>query len=278
MRFGCGEQLGEQLGGHVRHLGRVRDGAADAAEARLAAAQPADGARWVSAGVSWVNSMNVSLLSHRGPDMKGCYRHPASGNTVLHERLAINDMECVQPLQGALPSHQVVHNGEIYNHRALLAQHLPQARPRTRCDSEVLVLLYQRFQGAQFCNLLDGTFAFVLLFDEQFLAARDPLGVKPLYFGRDPQGRFLCASELKALLDLCSDTQLDVFPPGHFYTPTEGFQRFYEPLWRQPELQFHQPDLEALREALRAATVKRLMSDAPLGLLLSGGLDSSLVW
>ncbi|KAI6187787.1 Asparagine synthetase [glutamine-hydrolyzing] [Aphelenchoides besseyi] len=215
-------------------------------------------------------------MYHRGPDMSHYYQHPTNGNMIFHERLAINDLECYQPIQGTTETRQVVHNGEIYNCESLKEKYCSHIENRTTCDSEVIIQLYDKFRGSELCNLLDGVFAIVVIYDDEFFAARDPIGVKPLYYGSDSQGNFFCASEMKAIQTFCSDT-LNVFPPGHYYTPQTNFVRYYEPMWMQPISHYTIDVFKSLRESLIAATHKRLKSDAPLAMMLSGGLDSSLI-
>jgi asparagine synthase (glutamine-hydrolysing) len=145
---------------------------------------------------------------------------------------------------------------------------------RTHSDSEVIVHLYEE-SGAGCVNALDGMFAFVVTDGVRLLAARDPLGVKPLYMGVDNDGLLWFASEIKALAALCP--QLEEFPPGHLFTTDGGLRRWFDPPWSQP-LQDPAPfDGPALAQVLDRAVEKRLMSDVPFGVSLSGGLDSSLI-
>jgi len=212
-------------------------------------------------------------MAHRGPDESSSYLSP-SGSILSHERLSIIDLHSgIQPIQGTNTAH-VIHNGEIYNHMALRTGILAGHSFRTKSDSEVIVHLYEEF-GTEFCHLLDGVFAFAILDADKCMIARDPIGVKPLYYGSDAKGNQYFASEMKALTEVC--IQVMAFPPGHFYTPQTGFVKYYIPEWSlpHPELQF--ANLPKLRESLTKAIEKRLMSDVPLGVLLSGGLDSSLV-
>uniref|UniRef100_A0A1I7SSW8 Asparagine synthetase [glutamine-hydrolyzing] n=1 Tax=Bursaphelenchus xylophilus TaxID=6326 RepID=A0A1I7SSW8_BURXY len=220
-------------------------------------------------------NIQSGLISHRGPDMRNHYRNENNGNTLFHERLAINDLGCFHPIEGSGPDRQVVHNGEIYNHHALKETHFPHTTFRTSCDTEILIRLFDLFKGSEFCNLLDGTFALAICYDNIFFVARDPIGVKALYYGYDECGRFMCASEMKVINGLCKT--VSTFPPGHYYTPETGLIRYYEPMWMEPDLKFNEVNYKLLNESLQQATIKRLMSDAPLGMLLSGGLDSSLI-
>lgn len=214
-------------------------------------------------------------LRHRGPDAGGVFA--SSKAVIVHERLAIVDIEGgAQPLRSSDERVVVAANAEIYNHRELRAEFA--AYPfRTDSDCEVLLPLFQR-HGQQFVQRLNGIFAFVV-FDQatnRFLIARDPIGVVPLYTGRDRHGNLYVASEQKALVDDC--VTIDEFPPGHVWTTgTAAPVRYYHPTWRDYQRVHGNPlDLPALRESFEAAVSRQLMSDAPYGVLLSGGLDSSL--
>ncbi len=212
-------------------------------------------------------------MSHRGPDESGIHQ-TADGSVMSHERLSIIDLSTGrQPIQGT-DTAWVMHNGEIYNHIHLRENELSDHSFRTTCDSEVIVHLYEKF-GYEFCNMLDGVFVFVLIDGDKFMAARDPIGVKPLYYGHDKSGRMFIASEMKSLADQCEEFK--AFPPGHYYTPETGFVKYYQPQWLDHTFTTGEADLTKLRQGLIDATKKRLMSDVPLGVLLSGGLDSSLI-
>uniref|UniRef100_A0A1I7X944 Asparagine synthetase [glutamine-hydrolyzing] n=1 Tax=Heterorhabditis bacteriophora TaxID=37862 RepID=A0A1I7X944_HETBA len=214
---------------------------------------------------------------HRGPDFRGSYRDEKTGDILCHERLAIMDLGITQPIQGTLPSHQVIHNGEIYNHLSLRCNELKEMPLKTNCDSEVIIFLYEKIRDGQMCNMLDGVFAFALSFNGEFLAARDPVGVKQMYYGIDEDGRYFFSNEMKSIEDICGSTMLAVFPPGHFFQPGKGFIRYYQPLWFDHRLATMPLNYTLIHDTLVNAVIKRLMSDAPLGILLSGGLDSSLV-
>lgn len=211
-------------------------------------------------------------MGHRGPDESDLHL-TEKGHILSHERLSIIDLHTgKQPIQGT-DTAWMVHNGEIYNHRELRETTLKGHSFRTTSDSEVIVHLYEEF-GYDFCNKLDGVFAFVVIDGDDFIAGRDPIGVKPLYYGTDAEGRMYFSSEMKTIADQC--VEFSAFPPGHFYTPKTGFVRYFAPKWFNYETATEKLDLTKLRESLIDATKKRLMSDVPLGVLLSGGLDSSL--
>ncbi|VDL83479.1 unnamed protein product [Nippostrongylus brasiliensis] len=133
---------------------------------------------------------NFRRQTHRGPDFSGYYCEPTTGDILCHERLAIMDLGVIQPIQGTLPCHQVIHNGEIYNHEKLRCNELQGMPLRTTCDSEVIIFLYEKVRDGSMCNLLDGVFAFALCYEGEFLAARDPIGVKQMYYGIDKLGRY----------------------------------------------------------------------------------------
>lgn len=211
-------------------------------------------------------------MSHRGPDESDLHSNE-KGHFLSHERLSIVDLQTgKQPIQGT-SSAWMVHNGEIYNHQKLRDSVLKHHSFRTTSDSEVIVHLYEEF-GYDFCDMLDGIFAFVIIDGDDFIAGRDPLGVKPLYYGKDKDGCLYFASEMKAIADQCES--FEAFPPGHYYTPKTGFVKYYQPKWEDETLAVEKLDLKAIRETLTEAVLKRLMSDVPIGVLLSGGLDSSL--
>jgi asparagine synthase (glutamine-hydrolysing) len=151
---------------------------------------------------------------------------------------------------------------------------LPNHTFRTTCDSEVIVHLYEQY-GNNFCNFLDGDFAFVVIDGDKYIAGRDPIGVKPLYYGKAADGTMFFASEMKSLADQC--VHFEAFPPGYYYTAETGLVQYYKPKYHDYKNATDKADLKKLNTALTEATRKRLMSDVPLGVLLSGGLDSSLV-
>jgi asparagine synthase (glutamine-hydrolysing) len=212
---------------------------------------------------------------HRGPDWSGIYVHDQA--IIAHERLAIVDIDSgAQPLISPDGTQVLGVNGEIYNHREL-RRTCPEYDFQTGSDCEVILALYRK-HGNEFLNQLNGIYAFVL-WDEQagrYLIARDPIGVMPLYYGRDDEGILWVASEMKAIEPRCN--QVQAFPPGHLLDSEDGqIRRWYEPTWRDFENATATPDPKVLRKALEDAVHRQMMCDVPYGVLLSGGLDSSLV-
>ena len=211
-------------------------------------------------------------MMHRGPD-ESDLQVTEKGHILSHERLSIIDLHSgKQPIKGTKMAY-MVHNGEIYNHQELRDGVLKDHTFRTKSDSEVIVHLYEEF-GYDFCNKLDGDWAFVVVDGDDFIAGRDPMGVKPLYYGLDERGRIYFSSEMKPIADQCKT--FSTFPPGHYYTAKTGFVKYYKPEYEDYLKADQELDLELIRETLTEATRKRLMSDVPIGVLLSGGLDSSL--
>ena len=210
---------------------------------------------------------------HRGSIERGT--QVVGNSTLLHERLSIIDLHTgKQPIAGAEGGY-LVHNGEIYNHQVLRDTILSDMEFHTHSDSEVIIKLYDKF-GEDFLHHLDGVFAFVIVRpDGSYVAGRDPIGVKPLYWGKDKDGHMYFSSEMKCIADQC--VEMEAFPPGHVYTSGEGFKRYYTPDWFDASVSTEDLDLSLLRDKFIASVEKRLMTDVPLGLLLSGGLDSSLV-
>jgi asparagine synthase (glutamine-hydrolysing) len=214
-------------------------------------------------------------LRHRGPDWNGIF--VGEKCILCHERLSIVDpLSGAQPLSNTQKTIILTVNGEIYNHKQL-RQEFERYGFQTASDCEVIIPLYEHF-GTAMVDKLDGDFCFVLadLTKNTFWAARDPVGVNSMYYGFHEDGSIWFASELKALKDDCKTFQ--IFPPGCYYTPETGLQRYYTPIWWNPDYVPETPvDLDKIRNTLERAVVKRLMSDVPYGVLISGGLDSSLV-
>lgn len=216
-------------------------------------------------------------IRHRGPDWSGIY----CGDTAIlaHERLSI-----VDPQSGKQPLFSLDHkqilavNGEIYNHQDIRKRYAGIYPFQTGSDCEVILALY-RDKGIHFLEDLNGIFAFALYDEEkdEFLIARDPIGVIPLYIGYDADGKVYCASELKALEGYCD--RYEPFLPGHYYYSKEGkMTRWYTRDWMSFDAVKNNPaSVEELQNALEAAVRRQLMSDVPYGVLLSGGLDSSVI-
>ena len=219
----------------------------------------------------------AKLLRHRGPDWSGIWHN---NNAILcHERLAIVDVDTgAQPLISDNQEQILAVNGEIYNHKELQQQFTPNYQFSTKSDCEVLLPLYQQ-EGANFIDKLEGMFAFIL-YDQtsnSYLIARDHMGIIPLYTGFDELGNFYVASEMKALVPVCKSVQ--EFPPGHYLDSREGkLVKYYQRDWMDyDKVKDNQTNLEDLKHAFEKAVKSHLMSDVPYAVLLSGGLDSSLV-
>ncbi len=216
-------------------------------------------------------------IRHRGPDWSGIY---CGGSAILaHERLSIVDPESGgQPLYSPDKKQVLAVNGEIYNHRDIRKQFEGKYEFQTGSDCEVILALY-REKGINFLEDLNGIFAFALYDEEKddFLIARDPIGVIPLYIGYDSDGKVYCASELKALEGFCE--RYEPFLPGHYYWSKEGkMTRWYTRDWMTYDAVKDNPaSVSAIHDALEAAVKRQLMSDVPYGVLLSGGLDSSVI-
>ena len=216
-------------------------------------------------------------IRHRGPDWSGIY----CGRTAIlaHERLSIVDPESGrQPLFSTNRKQILAVNGEIYNHQDIRRQYQGKYEFQTGSDCEVILALY-RDKGIHFLEELSGIFAFALYDEEQdaFLVARDQIGVIPLYIGFDSDGKVYVASELKALEGQCE--RYEPFLPGHYYWSKEpGMKRWYQRDWFEYDAVKDNPaSSEDIRQALRQAVKKQMMSDVPYGVLLSGGLDSSVI-
>ncbi len=216
-------------------------------------------------------------IRHRGPDWSGIY---CGGSAILaHERLSIVDPESGrQPLFSPDGKQVLAVNGEIYNHRDLRRRYADSYQFQTGSDCEVILALY-RDKGTDFLEDLSGIFAFALYDSErdEFLIARDPIGVIPLYIGRDSDGLVYVASELKALEGQCDS--YEEFLPGHYYSSKEGcMKRYYTRDWMEyANVKDNSASVASIHDALEDAVKRQLMSDVPYGVLLSGGLDSSVI-
>ena len=216
-------------------------------------------------------------IRHRGPDWSGIY---CGGSAILaHERLSIVDPESGgQPLFSPDRKQVLAVNGEIYNHKEIRRRYAGQYEFQTGSDCEVILALY-REKGIDFLEDLNGIFAFALYDEErdEFLIARDPIGVIPLYIGYDADGTVYVASELKALEGQCD--RFEPFLPGHYYWSGDpGMKRYYQRDWMKYDAIKDNPaSVEAIHDALESAVKRQLMSDVPYGVLLSGGLDSSVI-
>ena len=215
-------------------------------------------------------------IRHRGPDWNGIY---CGENAILaHERLAIVDPTSgKQPIFSKDERYVLAANGEIYNHQDIRKQYEGKYEFQTGSDSEVILPLYQE-KGDAFLDDLNGIFGFAVYDSKEntFLAARDHMGIIPLYMGWDANGTFYVASELKALEGVC--TKIEIFPPGHYYSSKTGeLTKWYSRDWSDYDnVKDNKTSIADLKQALEDAVHRQLMSDVPYGVLLSGGLDSSV--
>ena len=215
-------------------------------------------------------------LRHRGPDWSGIYDSETA--ILCHERLAIVDPTSgKQPLISPSNNLILAANGEIYNHSELRKPYEASYGFKTKSDCEVILALYEK-EGKSFVNKLNGIFAFAIYDQEkdEYFIARDHMGIVPLYMGWDGNGTFFIASELKALEGVCS--KIELFPPGHYlYSKDEAPTKWYHPEWNTYDsVKDNSTSIEELHDALTDAVHRQLMSDVPYGVLLSGGLDSSI--
>lgn len=216
----------------------------------------------------------VKKLRHRGPDWSGIQTYNQA--ILAHERLAIVDpMSGKQPLLTKDKQLALAANGEIYNHKDLA--HQINYDFQTASDCEVILALYQK-HGVDFLDQLNGIFGFAL-YDElnnDYLIARDHMGIIPLYVGWDKDGTLFVSSELKGLSGVCN--KIEVVPPGHYLTAaSHEFKAWYQPKWKDYDsVKDNETDIQKIRKALDDAVHRQLMSDVPYGVLLSGGLDSSI--
>jgi asparagine synthase (glutamine-hydrolysing) len=215
-------------------------------------------------------------VRHRGPDWSGIY---SNNNAVLaHERLAIVDPTSgKQPIISDDGLKVIAVNGEIYNHVILREKHVPDYNFKTKSDCEVILALYQK-KGVDFLNDLNGIFAFALYDSsvDKYIIARDHMGVIPLYMGWDKDNTFYVSSELKSLEGVCN--KIELFPPGHYLDSIDGkLTKWYGPNWTSfDSVKDSETKIKLIHDSLSAAVKRQLMSDVPYGVLLSGGLDSSI--
>jgi len=225
---------------------------------------------------------------HRGPDWSGVWISDTA--VLVHERLAIVDIETgEQPLVNKNNDIALLVNGEIYNHKALEESEVTDYKFQTKSDCEIILALYEQdhSHGVEIhtsliekrLNQLEGMFAFILFdkSDERYLIARDPIGIIPLYYGYDKNKQLYVASELKSLTDVC--TEVHTFPPGHYLDSKIGeIRSYYHPEWKEfDKVKDQQTSAKTVQDALIQSVKKHMMSDVPYGVLLSGGLDSSLI-
>ena len=221
--------------------------------------------------------LNMSKnIRHRGPDWSGIF---SNDKTVMaHERLAIVDPTSGnQPLFSADGRYVLAANGEIYNHKDLREQLEGKYEFQTASDCEIILALYQE-KGPNFIDEMNGIFGFAL-YDTQkdeYFVSRDHMGIIPLYMGWDQNGTFYVASELKALEGVC--TKIELFPPGHYLTSSSDAPiQWYSRDWMNYDsVKENETKIQDLHDSLAAAVRRQLMSDVPYGVLLSGGLDSSV--
>ncbi len=216
-------------------------------------------------------------VRHRGPDWSGIFSCDKA--ILAHERLAIVDPTSgKQPLKSSDGKLVLTVNGEIYNHQELHKQ-TPDYEFQTHSDCEIILALYQK-KGIHFLEDLNGIYAFALYDQEKdaYLIARDHIGIIPLYMGWDEDENFYVASELKSLEGIC--VRFEEFLPGHYLYSKEGTkpQRWYKRDWEKYDnVKDNHSDIAVLREGLEKAVHRQMMSDVPYGVLLSGGLDSSII-
>ena len=215
----------------------------------------------------------IENIAHRGPDGHGVM--DIDNGTLGHTRLAILDVEGGhQPMDYRETS--IAFNGEIYNYKELKRKHLPNLHVKTHSDTEVLLHLYRKL-GPNFVKLLDGMFAFAIEHNGEMLLARDPIGIKPLYYGISADDKqFFFASEIKALVGHVEI--IKEFPAGHWYHSKLGWYKYYQLEETILPFEGNESDaVTAIKSTLREAVYKRLLADVPVGVSLSGGLDSSIV-
>tara|TARA_B100000795_G_scaffold268520_1_gene255643 strand:+ start:6808 stop:8472 length:1665 start_codon:yes stop_codon:yes gene_type:complete len=226
-------------------------------------------------------------LRHRGPDWNGIYYNKEKNVCICHERLSIVGIQKgAQPIYESDKKDYVLSvNGEIYNHKGIKDIVLQNSYEfTTDSDCEVIIPLYMEY-GTNFINMLDGVFSFILYDSKKndFLVARDPIGVNPLYYGKDYANSICFSSEIKAIKEWNKNAEINIFPPGHYMTKTQKLIKYFNPKWLKtieiPKYNLTVSDKDickVIRESLIKSVKKRLMTDVPFGVLLSGGLDSGL--
>ncbi len=215
-------------------------------------------------------------VRHRGPDWSGIYSDQKA--VLAHERLAIVDPTSgKQPIISDDGLKVIAVNGEIYNHIELKEKYTPNYNFKTESDCEVILALYQK-KGINFLNDLNGIFAFALYdsSSDKYIIARDHIGIIPLYIGWDKENIFYVSSELKSLEGTCN--KIELFPPGHYLESSSGdLTKWYIPGWiSYDNVKDSETKINLIHDSLSAAVKRQLMSDVPYGVLLSGGLDSSI--
>lgn len=214
----------------------------------------------------------LTLMKHRGPDDIGTVK--SNSYYLGHQRLSINDINGGhQPFKSNDRKTLLVCNGEIYNYEKLNQKVKSNYSFRTNSDNEIIIPIYEEC-GSHAPKFLDGMFSFILLDEDNYFVARDPIGIKPLYWGSDDKHLYF-SSEIKALVDYSK--KIEEFPSGHYYTPSEGLQPFYQ----LPKVETFITDIDKalndIKSSLSSSVRKRLMADVPIGVFLSGGLDSSII-
>tara|TARA_B100000700_G_scaffold103670_1_gene117058 strand:- start:291 stop:1958 length:1668 start_codon:yes stop_codon:yes gene_type:complete len=215
-------------------------------------------------------------VRHRGPDWSGIYSN--SDAVLAHERLAIVDPTSgKQPIISDDGKKVIAVNGEIYNHKDLKEKYASDYNFKTESDCEVILPLYEKI-GINFLNDLNGIFGFALYdsSSDKYIVARDHMGIIPLYMGWDKENIFYVSSELKSLEGVCN--KIELFPPGHYLDSNIGkLKKWYDPKWTSYDsVKDSETKIKEIHDSLSAAVKRQLMSDVPYGVLLSGGLDSSI--
>lgn len=226
---------------------------------------------WGESNTLVLNAM-LEEITHRGPDGQG--KMIQDGFAMGHNRLSIIDIDGgAQPMTNEDKSLRLIFNGEIYNYNEI-KKDLSGHEFKTDSDSEVILHLFED-EGENIVNRLDGMFAFAIFSNKDVFIARDPIGIKPLYYGYNNDNLYF-SSEIKSLIKATNN--INEFPAGHYYTDSQGFKKYYD---LPPIPKMFSKNVEkitnSIRKKIEEAVIKRLMSDVPLGVFLSGGLDSSLI-